>query len=127
MKDVFSKIVNDYRPYTFLQIFFLLMFFSENGYRLSTSKYFYKHYHHRCSAGSKVRVCSISISYRFHSINHHWVKSLCIRYFSGPPFSPYELNTEIYSATLRIQFKYRKIRTRKIPNTDTFCPVYSPM
>ena len=33
--------------------------------------------------------------------------------FSGPYFSVFGLNTEIYRVNLRIQFKYRKIRTRK--------------
>ena len=36
MKDAFSKIVNDYRPYTFLQNSFLLMLFFRkmvNGYQ----------------------------------------------------------------------------------------------
>ena len=33
--------------------------------------------------------------------------------FSGPYFPVFGLNTEIYSANLRIQSGYRKIRTRK--------------
>ena len=33
--------------------------------------------------------------------------------FSGPYFHVFGLNTEIYSADLRIQSKYGKIRTRK--------------
>ena len=39
-------------------------------------------------------------------------------------FSPFGLNTEIYSVSLRIQSKYGKIRTRKTPNTDTFYAVW---
>ena len=34
-------------------------------------------------------------------------------FFSGPYFPVFRLNTEIYSVNLRIQSKYRKIRTRK--------------
>ena len=33
--------------------------------------------------------------------------------FSGPYFPVFGLNTDIYSVNLRIQSKYRKIRTRK--------------
>ena len=33
------------------------------------------------------------------------------------------LNAEIYELNLRIQSEYRKIRTRKTPNTDTFYAV----
>ena len=33
--------------------------------------------------------------------------------FSGPYFPIFELNSEIYSVNLRIQFEYGKIRTRK--------------
>ena len=32
--------------------------------------------------------------------------------FSGPYFPVFELNTKIYSANLRIQFEFRKVRTR---------------
>ena len=39
--------------------------------------------------------------------------------FSGPHFPAFGLNTERYSVALHIQFEFGKIRTRKIPNTDT--------
>ena len=39
---------------------------------------------------------------------------------SGPHFPTFGLNTEIYSANLRIQSKWRKMRARKTPNTDNF-------
>ena len=48
------------------------------------------------------------------------VKSVRIRSFSGPYFLAFGLNTERYSVSLRIQFECKKIRTRKILNTDTF-------
>ena len=38
-------------------------------------------------------------------------------------FSEFELNTERYSASLRIQSECGKMRTRITPNTDTFCEV----
>ena len=47
------------------------------------------------------------------------------KYFSGPYFPAFGLNTEFYSVNLRIQPKCGKIQTRKIPNTDTFCNVFS--
>ena len=50
----------------------------------------------------------------------HCVKSVRIWIFSGPYFSAFQMNTERYSASLRIQSAYEKIRTRKTPNTDTF-------
>ena len=50
----------------------------------------------------------------------HCVKSVCIRNFSGPHFSAFGLNTDIYSVNLRIQSECGKMRTRKTPNTDTF-------
>ena len=44
--------------------------------------------------------------------------------FSGPYFSVFGLNTEIYGVNLRIQFEYRKIRTRKTPYLDNFQAAY---
>ena len=48
------------------------------------------------------------------------VKSACIRSFSGPYFPASGLITERYSVSLRIQTKYKKLRTIKTPNTDIF-------
>ena len=42
------------------------------------------------------------------------------RVFSVSYFPVFGLNTEIYSVNLRIQFEYRKIRTRKNSHLDTF-------
>ena len=50
----------------------------------------------------------------------HCVKSVCIRSFSGQYFPAFRLNTERHGASLRIQSKCWKIRTRKTPNMDTF-------
>ena len=50
----------------------------------------------------------------------HCVKSVHIRSYSGPNFPAFELNTERYSVSLRIQSKCGKMRTRITPNTDTF-------
>ena len=55
----------------------------------------------------------------------HCVKSVRIGSFSGPCFPPFGLNTEKYSASLRIQSKCGKILTRKTPNTGTFYAVLS--
>ena len=43
-----------------------------------------------------------------------------IRSSSTPFFSRIRTEYEIYSANLRIQSEWWKIRTRKAPNTDTF-------
>ena len=40
--------------------------------------------------------------------------------FSGPYFSAFGLNMEIYKVNLRIQSECGKIRTRKTPNRDPF-------
>ena len=40
--------------------------------------------------------------------------------FSGPHFSAFGLNTEIYFVNFRIQSECVKIRSRKSPNFDTF-------
>ena len=48
------------------------------------------------------------------------MKSVRIRSFSGQYFPAFGLNTERYSAYLRIQFECGEIGTRKSPNTDTF-------
>ena len=50
----------------------------------------------------------------------HCVRSVRIRSFSGLFFFAFELNLERYGVSLRIQSKCGKIRTREIPNTDTF-------
>ena len=55
--------------------------------------------------------------------NEHCVKSVRIRSNSGLHFPAFRLNTERYSVSLRIQSKCGEIRTRKIPNTDTFLAV----
>ena len=47
------------------------------------------------------------------------VKSVRIRSFYGLYFPAFGLNTEIYTINLRIQSECSKVRTRKIPNTDT--------
>ena len=53
--------------------------------------------------------------------NHiHCVKSVQIRIFSGPYFSAFGLNREIYYVNLSIQFKYRKYGPEKTPYLDTF-------
>ena len=56
-------------------------------------------------------------------ISIHYLKILRIRSFSGPYFSAFLLNTERYSVSPLIQTKCWKIRTRIIPNTDTFYAV----
>ena len=48
------------------------------------------------------------------------VKSIRIRSFSGPNFPAFELNTERYGLSFRIQQECGKISTRKTSNTDTF-------
>ena len=56
---------------------------------------------------------------RKHYLKMHCVKIVCISSFSGPHFPAFELNTEIYSVSLRIQPKCGKIRIRQTPNMDT--------
>ena len=48
------------------------------------------------------------------------VKSVRIRGYSGPHFPVFGLNTEKYSASLRIQSECGKMRTTITLNTDTF-------
>ena len=50
----------------------------------------------------------------------HCVKSVHIWSFSGPHIPAFGLNTEIYRVNLRILSECGEIRTRKIPNMDTF-------
>ena len=58
--------------------------------------------------------------YKANYTRYHCVKNVQMRTFSGPYFPVFGLNTEIYSVNLRIQSKYRKIRTRKTPHLDDF-------
>ena len=55
-----------------------------------------------------------------HMNDAHCVKCVRIWGYSGPHFPIFELNTERYSVSLRIQSECRKMRTRITPNTDTF-------
>ena len=55
----------------------------------------------------------------------HCVKSVHIRSYSGLYFLAFGLNTERYSVSLPIRYKYGKIRTRITPNTDTFYAVFN--
>ena len=48
------------------------------------------------------------------------MKSVRIQSYSGPHFPAFELNTERYGVSLRIQSECGKIRTRITPNTDSF-------
>ena len=48
------------------------------------------------------------------------MKSVRIRSYSGPHFPAFELNTERYGVSLRIQSECGEIRTRITPNTDSF-------
>ena len=50
----------------------------------------------------------------FERVYDHFTESKVFKYevISGPYFPVFGLNTEIYSVNLRIQSKYRKIRTR---------------
>ena len=48
------------------------------------------------------------------------MKNVRIRIYSGPYFPAFELNTDRYSVSLRIQLKCGKIRARITPNTDIF-------
>ena len=50
----------------------------------------------------------------------HYVKSVHMRCFFGLYFPVFGLNTEIYRVNPRIMSEFRKIRTRKTPNTDNF-------
>ena len=50
----------------------------------------------------------------------HCIKCVHIWSFSGLYFLVFGLNTEIYKVNIRIQSKYKKIRTRKTPNAGTF-------
>ena len=126
MKDAFSKIVNDYRPYTFLQNSFLLMLFFRkmvNGYQPVNT------FTNITIIDARQGLKYAFVVYQFH-IGFTVLTITGWKVFAFGIFLVrlfLHTNTEIYSATLRIQSKYRKIRTRKIPNTDTFCPVYSPM
>ena len=50
----------------------------------------------------------------------HCVKSVRIRSYSGPHFPTLGLYTERHGISLRTQSKWGKMRTRIIPNMDTF-------
>ena len=50
----------------------------------------------------------------------HNLKIVRNRKFPGTYFPAFGLNTERYNVYLRIQRQFRKIRTRKTPNTETF-------
>ena len=55
---------------------------------------------------------------------HHYVKSVHIRIYSGPPFPAFGLNMERHGVYLLIQSECRKMRTRITPNTYTFYAVH---
>ena len=51
------------------------------------------------------------------------VKNVRIRSYSGPYFPTFGLNMKTYSVSLHIQSECGNIRTRIIPNMDTFYAV----
>ena len=50
---------------------------------------------------------------------HTAQKTVHIQNFTGLCFPEFRLNTEIYRLNIQIQSEYRKMMTRKTPNTDT--------
>ena len=52
--------------------------------------------------------------------NIHCVRSIRILSYSGPHFRAFELNTERYFVSLRIQSQCGKMRTRITPSKGTF-------
>ena len=64
--------------------------------------------------------CTINGKLHFFCTVLHFVKSVSIRSFSGPHFSTFGLNREIFS---RIQSERGKMQNGKAPNTDTFYAV----
>ena len=62
-----------------------------------------------------MKICECLCAFISVGNNSQWfqcVKCVVIRSFSGPHFPAFGIN-------FRIQSKYGKIRTKKIPNTDT--------
>ena len=53
----------------------------------------------------------------------HCIKSVRIRSYPGPHFPAFELNTERYSVSFRIQSECGKMPTRITPNMETFYAV----
>ena len=101
--ELFSKIVNGWKPLTIFAESFIL------DVRLG-SKYVSEHY-------------AFSFFFFFEKKNQgsqHCVKSVHMWSFSDSYFPAVGLNTETYWVFLRIQCKCGKIQTRKTPNTDTF-------
>ena len=74
--------------------------------------------------GSNNHFCSYSFvtSKRLYR-DWYWVKGVRIWSYSGPNFPAFGLNTERY-VSLCIQSECWKMRTRIIPNTDTFHAVW---
>ena len=62
-------------------------------------------------------------SYKAYMLTFNCVKSARIRYYFGPHFPAFGLNTERYSESLRIQSECEKMRTRMTPNMDIFYAV----
>ena len=79
--------------------------FCGNSERLSAINYFHKKLLRICFRRFQMCLC---------------VKSVRVRIFYSPYFPTFELSMERYSVSLRIQSKCAKIRTRKVPNKDTF-------
>ena len=59
----------------------------------------------------------------FFNVQWHCVKSVRIRSYSGSYFPAFGLITERYTVSFRNQSERSKVRTRLIPNTDTFYAV----
>ena len=58
----------------------------------------------------------------------HCIKSVRIRSYPDPHFPAFEMNTERYGVSLRIQSECGKMQTRITPNVNTFhevCRSYS--
>ena len=56
----------------------------------------------------------------FLKFSYHCKKSVRIRNFYGPYFLAIRLNMEIYRVNIYIQSECRKMRGRKVPNTEHF-------
>ena len=70
-----------------------------------------------------LRNCEAFILLANNELTKTLLKSVRIWSFSGPFFPAFGLTTEISWTNLHIHSEYRKIRTRKTPNKDTFYAV----
>ena len=122
--DSYSRIM--LKNHIFLLCYSCTCFFRSNlTFRVVVAYDFLVCYNFVCDINTFILLLHLGGSVLFNIC--HYLKSFRIQSCPGPYFPVFELSTERYGVSLRIQSECRKMRVRITQNTDTFHAVCGPI